>query len=261
VGQDLFPIDAAANFPARVILERRIAAHSGLVGDRVAAFEQRVYRRLGAHASLMLPLLREGDCIGVLVLVRMLPGAFSDVEIALAQSFVDQALIAIENTRLFNETKEALEQQTATAEVLQVISSSVADTAPVFDKILDSCQHLFATEQLGIFVVEGDMLHAGAWRGSALGAVARSFPKPLADTMTARVFAERKAIQIPDTAAMRDAPARFATSSPSSATSRSYGRRCCGKVAASARSPCCASRRRTFPRRSSPCSQRSPTRQ
>jgi len=170
-------------------------------------FEQRVYRRLGAHASLMLPLLREGDCIGVLVLVRMLPGAFSEAEIALAQSFVDQALIAIENTRLFNETKEALEQQTATAEVLQVISSSVADTAPVFDKILDSCQHLFATEQLGIFVVEGGMLHAGAWRGSALGAVARSFPKPLADTMTARVFAERKAIQIPDTAVMRDAPA------------------------------------------------------
>jgi len=207
VGQDLFPIDAAANFPARVILERRMLHIPDWSAIELPAFEQRVYRRLGAHASLMLPLLREGDCIGVLVLVRMLPGAFSDVEIALAQSFVDQALIAIENTRLFNETKEALEQQTATAEVLQVISSSVADTAPVFDKILDSCQHLFATEQLGIFVVEGDMLHAGAWRGSALGAVARSFPKPLADTMTARVFAERKAIQIPDTAAMRDAPA------------------------------------------------------
>ena len=67
-----------------------------------------------------------------------------------------QAVIAIENVRLFNETKEALEQQTATAEVLQVISSSVADTTPVFGKILDSCQRLFTSEQLGIFLVDDD---------------------------------------------------------------------------------------------------------
>ena len=211
VGQDLFPVDPATNFPARVILERRMLHIPDWSAIELPEFEQRVYRRLGAHASLMLPLLREGDCIGVLVLVRMLPGAFDDAQIALAQSFVDQALIAIENTRLFNETKEALEQQTATAEVLQVISGSVADTTPVFEKILDSCQHLFATEQLGIFLVEGDDLHAAAWRGSALDAIASTFPQPLAHTMTARVIAQRRAIQIPHTAGIADAPATVRT--------------------------------------------------
>ena len=105
---------------------------------------------------LNVPLLREGQAIGVISLLRNEVRPFSPARSRWLQTFADQAVIAIENVRLFNETSEALEQQTATAEVLQVISSSVADTAPVFDKILDSCQHLFATEQLGIFLVGDD---------------------------------------------------------------------------------------------------------
>ena len=85
----------------------------------------------------MLPLLRKSECIGVLALAREKAGAFSDKEIALAESFVDQAVIAIENVRLFNETREALERQTATAEILKVISESPTDVQPVFDVIAE----------------------------------------------------------------------------------------------------------------------------
>ncbi|HVE49118.1 MAG TPA: response regulator, partial [Casimicrobiaceae bacterium] len=135
-------------------------------------------------------------------------GTFPESQVALLQTFADQAVIAIENVRLFNETKEALEQQTATAEVLQVISNSVADAAPVFDKILESGKHLFATEQIGIFQIRDDgLLHAEALFGSALGAVARTLPKPPEQTITARVLRERRAIHIPDTQAMPDPPA------------------------------------------------------
>ena len=89
----------------------------------------------------------EGRGIGALYIIRRPPiPVRRRGDHSLLKTFADQAVIAIQNARLFNETKEALEQQTATAEVLQVISGSVADAPPVFDKILDSCQRLFAAE-------------------------------------------------------------------------------------------------------------------
>ncbi|HRP27445.1 MAG TPA: GAF domain-containing protein [Burkholderiaceae bacterium] len=161
----------------------------------------------GFRSNMGVPMLKDGRVVGAITVCRAEPGPFPDRQVKLLQTFADQAVIAIENVRLFNETRETLERQTATAEVLQVISHSVADTKPVFDKILDSCQRLFATEQLGIFVVQGDgQVHASAWRGSALAAVARNFPKPLEQTMTARVIRERRLIHIADTTAMADVP-------------------------------------------------------
>ena len=86
--------------------------------------------------------------------------------LALLTTFADQAVIAIENVRLFNETKEALDQLKASAEVLQVISSSVADTKPVFDKILESCERLFVGQHVGINLVgEDGAVHLGPYRG------------------------------------------------------------------------------------------------
>jgi len=164
--------------------------------------------QIGPYSQVLAPMTWEGQAVGWLYVIRQPATGFSNKEIALLETFANQAVIAIQNARLFNETKEALEQQTATAEVLQVISSSVADAVPVFDKILDSCRHLFAIEQLGVFLLGDDnLVHAAAFRGSALDAIARTFPKPLDQTITSRVIRSRRPLHVPDVAAMTDTPA------------------------------------------------------
>ncbi len=164
--------------------------------------------KLGTVRSwLGVPMLRHGELIGAILVYRKELKPFDDRQTALLQTFADQAVIAIENARLFNETKEALARQTATAEVLQVISSSVSDTAPVFNKILDSCRHLFSSTQVGILLAGDDgQVHVGAWRGSAEEAMKIAFPRPLKGSITAQVIRERRTVHIADVAAMPNPP-------------------------------------------------------
>src|SRR5581483_8891263 len=100
----------------------------------------------GARTVCGTPLRREEKAIGALIVFRDRLQPFTSDELALLQSFADQAVIAIENARLFNETKEALERQTATSEVLQVISSSTDDVQPVFEKLLQNATRLCGAE-------------------------------------------------------------------------------------------------------------------
>ncbi len=163
------------------------------------------------RSVLGVPMKRGEDVVGVIIVARAAVGMFAEHEVDLLKTFSDQAVIAIENVRLFNETKEALERQTATAEVLEVIGNSVADPQPAFDRILDSCQRLFATDQLGIFLAEDDgLVHLAAWKGLALDSVRKNLPRPVEDTITARAMRAKRSIYVPDGAGMADRPVAIA---------------------------------------------------
>src|SRR5436309_3817054 len=103
-------------------------------------------------------MLWEGEGVGSIAVLRHYAAPFSEKEIALLKTFADQAVIAIQNARLFNETKEALDQQRAAGEDLAAISSSIADTSPALDTILTSCERLFAGQVAVIDLVGEDGL-------------------------------------------------------------------------------------------------------
>jgi GAF domain-containing protein len=154
----------------------------------------------GSRAVLAVPLLRENLLLGALVVSRNSPGPFAPEVIDLLKTFATQSAVAIQNARLFNETKEALDQQKASAEVLGAISASIADTKPVFDKILTSCARLFAGKLVGITLVgEDGKIYLGAYEGPGRERFEKGFPLPMdRNSGSGLAILEKQVLHFPD---------------------------------------------------------------
>jgi two-component system NtrC family sensor kinase len=161
-----------------------------------------IARAAGTRMMTGTPLRREGKAIGALIVYRDRLEPFTDEELALLQSFADQAVIAIENARLFNETREALERHTATADILKVIASSPSDVQPVFEAIAASANRLIGGFSAAVLRFIGDELHLAAFtptNAAADAALKASFPRPLAEFPPFMLVRNGKAVEFADT--------------------------------------------------------------
>ena len=120
----------------------------------------------GARTHVLIPMLKEGELIGGIAVYRQEVLPFTDRQIELLRIFAAQAVIAIENTRLLNELRQSLEQQTATSEVLQVISSSAGELKPVFETMLESAVRICGAKFGNLLLVEGDAFRHVALHGA-----------------------------------------------------------------------------------------------
>jgi len=204
-----------SGMPSRAIADRRTIHLAGEPDEIAAEYPAAaaIWRQLGTRSALAVPLRREGEPIGVLTVNSRQALPFTERQIALLETFADQAVIAIENTRLYSELeesnatlREALEQQTAMAEVLRVIAGAPTDLQQVLDTILATAHRLVDVNNGGLFLYDGEVLQVAAGVDAEsfaqLRAVFAQTPMRPQQGLVVEVAAlERRTIHVPDTRA------------------------------------------------------------
>src|SRR5262249_4814300 len=192
---------------ARAALERRTVHIHDIQADPEYTYGAKEIESI--RTVLVIPMLRAGELLGAIQVYRHEVQPFTDSQIALLQTFADQAAIAIENARLLTqlqaknaELTEALEQQTATSDILRVISSSPTDEQPVFEAIVENARRLCEATYSVVFLVDDGQLVLAAVRGldaTGIAAMHTAYPRPVArDTTSGRVVLDRQLLHLPD---------------------------------------------------------------
>jgi signal transduction histidine kinase len=205
------PLDMEST-PGMAILTRSVVHTPDIEDPSAVEHVRQVGRLLGFRGLVTVPMLRGGDAVGAIVVARREPGRFSDSEIHLLQTFADQAVIAVENVRLFTELQgknqaltESLDQQTATSEILRVIGDSPTDTQPVFDAIVRHAARLCDAAFSGLALADEELLMLPAAHGLSDTDSAKflvAFPIRLGrDSVSGRAILDGRTVHVADQAA------------------------------------------------------------
>src|SRR5262249_35366702 len=182
----------------RAVIDRQtIHVHDITVAEDEFPYTRAVGMPRGIRTFLATPLLCKGDPIGAIVVRRTEVRPFTEKQIALLKTFADQAVIAIENVRLFQELKESLEQQTATSEILGVIASSPTDIQPVLDAVAENAARVCGSYDAVIRLVEGNILRLVAHYGPVESGFGPEQPL-IRGTIGGRAVIDKQTIHIHD---------------------------------------------------------------